>query len=538
MPADLWRVGAAALPIAVLLAGLLVLHWRGAQAGVAALAVTVVVAAAAFAVPAPTLGVALWRALALSLHVLYIIWAALLLYEIADGVGAIRSIGDAVAHLTEDHVLQLLIIGFAFTSFLQGVAGFGVPVAVTAPLLIGLGFQPLEAAAIPLVGHAWAVTMGDMASSFQALRAVTGLPARQLGIWIAGLLGLASVATGFAVAHVHAGTRPFRRAFGAILALGVAMGGTQLLLAVSQHWIIASFGAGMVGLAVSMGLARLARRRGPGYFGLLPEWPPREGRREPPRPAPPATPAMSFHLAFLPYYTLIAVVGAATFITPLNRLLGAMSVTFRFRTIQTGLGWTTEGDVFHIAVLGHPGALLLYTALVSVALYRIAGRAVPDWRSVWRNVAAQGVSTTIAIVSLAGVAVIMAYSGMTFLLARGLTALVGPLFPLLAPLLGLLGTVITGSNTNSNVLFGALQRDAARLLRMDPVLMAALQSAGGALGSMVAPAKVVLATATSGLAGQEGRVMRITARYALLLTGLLGLLGLLLQTVLTVHSPR
>src|SRR5438093_168002 len=247
MPAEWWRVGAATLPLVVLLVGLLWLHWRGTQAGIIALAVSAAVAAIAFAASPAVLGIALWRAIALSLHVLYIIWAALLLYEIADKIGAIRSIGTAVAHLTEDHVLQLLIVGFAFTSFLQGVAGFGVPVAVTAPLLIGLGFQPLEAAAVPLVGHAWAVTMGDMASSFQALRAVTGLPPRQLGIWIAALLGIASVATGFAVAHVHAGTRPYRRAFGAILVLGVAMGGTQLLLALSQHWIIASFGAGMVG---------------------------------------------------------------------------------------------------------------------------------------------------------------------------------------------------------------------------------------------------------------------------------------------------
>ena len=123
----------------------------------------------------------------------------------------------------------------------------------------------------------------------------------------------------------------------------------------------------------------------------------------------------------------------------------------------------------------------------------------------------------------------MAYSGMTFVLARGLTAAVGPLFPLLSPFLGLLGTVITGSNTNSNVLFGALQRDAARLLQMNPVLMAALQTAGGALGSMVAPAKVVLATATTGLAGREGPVIRITARYALLLTALMGFIGMLVQ---------
>src|SRR5439155_76229 len=406
MPAEWWRVGAATLPLVVLLVGLLWLHWRGTQAGIIALAVSAAVAAIAFAASPAVLGIALWRAIALSLHVLYSIWAALLLYEIADKIGAIRSIGTAVAHLTEDHVLQLLIFGFAFTSFLQGVAGFGVPVAVTAPLLIGLGFQPLQAAAVPLVWHAW---------------------------------------------------------------------------------------------GVSMGLARLARRRGPGYLGLLPAWPPPQGRREPPRPAPPAGAEMSFHLAFLPYYALSGVVAVATFIPPLNRLLDAVAVSFHFGTAQTGLGWTTESGAFHIPVFGHPGALLLYTSVLAVLLYRVAGRTVPDWRRLWRQVAVQGVPTTMTIITLVGVATVMAYSGMTFVLARGLTAAVGPLFPLLSPFLGLVGTVITGSNTNSNVLFGALQRDAARLLQMNPVLMAALQTAGGALGSMVAPAKVVLATATTGL---------------------------------------
>src|SRR2546430_1725874 len=412
MPAEGWSVGAAALPLAILLVGLLGLHWRSTQAGIIALAVSAAVATIAFAASPAVLGIALWRAIALSLPVLYIILAALPLYQIAGKIRAIRRYG---------------------------------------------------------------------------------------------------------------------RAFGAILVLGVAMGGPQLLLALSQHWIIASFGAGMVGLVVSMGLARLARRRGPGYFGLLPAWPPPHGRREPPRPAPPAGAEMSFHLAFLPYFALFGVLAVATFIAPLNRLLDAVAVSFHFGTAQTGLGWTTESGAFHIPVFGHPGALLLYTSVLAVLLYRVAGRTVPDWRRLWRQVAVQGVPTTMTIITLVRVATVMAYSGMTFVLARGLTAAVGPLFPLLSPFLGLLGTVITGSNTNSNVLFGALQRDAARLLQMNPMLMAALQTAGGALGSMVAPAKVVLATATTGLAGRGGALGCQPARLALFLTVLMGIIGMVVQ---------
>jgi lactate permease len=309
------------------------------------------------------------------------------------------------------------------------------------------------------------------------------------------------------------------------------MGGTQLALALTQHWIIASFGAGMVGLVVSMGLARLARRRA-GYFGLLPEWPPPGGRREPERPAPSSVPEMPFQVAFLPYYTLIAVVALATFIRPLNVLLEQVRLDVTFPAVTTRLGWTSEAAAFDLAIFGHPGALLLYTTVLAAGIFRIMGRRVPPARTLWKQTADQGVPTTVTILALVGVAMVMSYSGMTFLLARTLSGAVGVLFPLVSPLLGLVGTVITGSNTNSNVLFGALQRDGARLLNMDPVLVAALQTAGGALGSMFAPAKVVLATATTGLAGQEGRVMRITARYALAMTAALGLLGLVLQLVL------
>src|SRR5256712_444310 len=435
MPAEWWRVGAAALPLIALLVGLLILRWPGVRAGLVALVATLVLAATVFATSPGILAVALWRAVALSLNVLYIVWAALLLYQVTDSTGAIKSIGDAVAHLTEDHILQLLIIGFAFSSFLQGVAGFGVPVAVTAPLLIGLGFDPLEAAAIPLVGHAWAVTMGALASAFQALLAVTGLPAQALATWIAILLGLASAAA------------------------------------------------------------------------LM----------------------MPFRFAFLPYYLLIVVVTLVGLVPLVARVLDGWMVSIAFPRTATGLGWITAGDRFQFLPLGHPGALLLYTTMMTVVAFRLLRRRPPEWRTVWRESTAQGIPTSITILALAGVAMVMTYSGMTFLLARGLTRLVGPLFPFLSPFLGMLGTIITGNNTNSNVLFGVLQRDAARLLQLDPVRMAALQTAGGALGSMVAPAKVVLATATTGLAGQEGRVIRITLPYAILLTALMGIIGLLVQ---------
>jgi lactate permease len=512
MAVDPWHVLLSAVPLVVLLVGLLGLGWSGTRAGVVALVVAVALAVAAFAMPIGAAVVALWRGVAVSLDVLYIIWAALLLDRLADGAGAIRSIGNTVSRLTDDPVWQLLIIGFAFSSFLQGVAGFGVPVAVTAPLLLGLGFSPLVASAVPLVGHSWSVTLGSMASSFQALRAVTALPPVGLGFWVAILLGIAGVATGFAVAHMHGGWAACRRGFLGILVLGVVMAATQLFLAMTRQWTVSAFAAGMVGLVLSMALARWSRggrpvaNNGAGQ-GLSPA------------------------LAFLPYYTLIAVVALATFVAPLHDLLNQRAVPFSFMATDTGRGWHMNAATFRIPPFGHPGGLLLYTVLLTALLFRRRGIALPAWGQVWTGVSRQGLPTTWTLLLLSGVAMVMTYSGMTFLLARGLAGLFGPVFPLISPFIGAVGTVITGSNTSSNLLLGALQRDGARLLGVDAVLIAALQSAGGALGSMLAPAKVVLATATTGIGGQEGRVMRVTLRYAIVLTGGLGIIGLLLTLV-------
>ena len=525
---------AASLPLALILVLMVRLRWGGAKAGPAGALVAALGAVFFFGADATVLGVAAWKGVILSVYVLYIIWPALLLYHVVEGAGAIRSIGVGVAALTEDHILQLLILGFAFSSFLQGVAGFGVPVAVVAPLLIGLGFPPVQATAVPLVGHAWAVTMGDLASSFQALLAVTELPARALGLWTAIFLGIACVATGFCVAHMHAGFRPIRRCLGAIVVLGLSMAMTQLILAYLEYWILASFGAGMVGLAVSLLLARLSRGEHPTWIGLFPAWPSPWGRRTPHRdiPAEFTKGEMGFHLAFSAYYVLVLIVTAATLIPPLHLVLKSVEPVFRFPRTVTALGWETEASHYALSIFGHPGAFLVYTAAVAWGIYRATGHwAKGEWRVVLRRTVAEGVPTSIGVLCMVVMAMVMSYSGMTVLLARGTIGVAGGVYPVLSPLVGLLGCFMTGSNVNSNVLFGALQRDIAVLLGKNPAVIAALQTTGGALGSMIAPAKVLVACATAGLQGKEGEVMALVLRYCLPMTLIIGLLGWVLLSV-------
>jgi lactate permease len=519
---------AASLPLALILILMVGFRWGGASAGLAGALSSAVIAWILFGAGPEVLRVAGQKGTALSFHVLYIIWPALLLYHVVEASGAIRSIGTGVISLTEDHILQLLILGFAFSSFLQGVAGFGVPVAVVAPLLMGLGFPPLQATAVPLLGHSWAVTMGDLASSFQALLAVTGLPPFPLGLWTSAFLGVSCVATGFAVAHLHAGLMPIRRCLGAIFALSLSMALTQFVLAYLQIWILASFSAGMVGLAVSLLVAKFSRGEFPSLFGLFPVWPSPWGRRTPHREISRDfhRTTMSFHLAFSAYYALIVIVLAATLIPGLHKRLAALLLKLHFPATETSLGWETEPSEYSLSLFSHPGAYLLYAVLAAWGIYNVAGH----WKrgtmlSVVRTTVRHGTKTSIAVVFMTVMAMIMVYSGMTFLLARGLVSLAGDVYPILSPFVGVLGCFMTGSNTNSNVLFGVLQRDSALLLGKDPIIMAALQTAGGALGSMVAPAKVLVACATAGLQGKEGEIMRLTLKYCIPMTLLVSLLG-------------
>jgi lactate permease len=517
----------AALPLALILLLMVRRRWSGAKAGFAGVLCAGGIGVIHFGADADVLLVATAKSVALTFHVLYIIWPALLLYHLVETSGAIRSIGAGVSSLTEDHILQLLILGFAFSSFLQGVAGFGVPVAVVAPLLIGLGFPPLQATAVPLLGHAWAVTMGDLASSFQALLAVTALPAYPLGLWTALFLGLSCVATGFCVAHLHAGILPIRRCMGAILALSLAMALTQFFLAYMQYWILASFCSGMVGVGFSLLVARLSRGEYPNLLGLFPAWPSPWGRRTPHREIPRLSrTGMSFHLAFSAYYGLVVIVMVATLVPSLRENLTALTTSINFPGTSTSLGWKMAPSKYDLRVLEHPGAYLLSATVVAWIIYRVAGFwEEAQWRQVLSWTVRDGLPTSLGVLFMVVMAMIMAYTGMTFLLAQGTITVTGQAYPIVSPFVGLLGCFMTGSNTNSNVLFGVLQRDIAALLGKDPVVLAALQTTGGSLGSMVAPAKVLVASATAGLQGKEGEVIRCTLKYCLSITLCIGLLG-------------
>ena len=503
-------------PIAAVLVLMVGFRWGGKKAGPVGWLVAVLVAWLRFGAGLEVLFYSQVRGLLLTLYVLYIIWMALILYRVVDEAGAIRVIGQGIARLTAEPTMQLLLLAWAFSSFLQGVAGFGVPIAVVAPLLIGLGFAPVVAVAAVAIGHSWSVTFGDIASSFQALIAATGLAGEQLAPWSAAFLGVACFGCGLAAAWVLDGWHSVRKSWPALAIMGTVMAAVQAVLAMSGLWNLAGFGAGLAGLATGAAVARLPRYR----HAQQQEAPLLEGAGKARRPMP-------LLLALAPYLCLVVVVAAAELWPWLHEMLNEIQIQVRFPEVQTSYGWTTPAGLGRtISVFGHAGALLAYVSLIWYVVYRWAGYYGPGvTRRILRQTVRSGVPSSIGIATMVGFAVAMDNSGMTQILARGLAEIAGPLYPLVAPFIGLLGAFMTGSNTNSNVVFAPLQQQAAGLLQISAAVILAAQTTGGSLGSMIAPAKLIVGCTTAGLAGQEGDVLKRTILPGLLIAALIGVLA-------------
>jgi lactate permease len=505
----------ALLPVVVILLLMLGFRWGGSKAGAVAWLCAVLIAYFAFGAAPRLLAYTQVKAILLTIDVLYIIWSALLLYHIANEAGAILIIGQKLQALTSDRTLQGLLLGWLFASFLQGMGGFGVPVAVTAPLLVGLGFTPVQAVVMACLGHGWAVNFGSMATSFQTMLAVTNLPPELLAPDAAILLGLASFACGALVAFVAGGWKGLRRTLGVVAVLSAVMGTTQYFLATHGIWSLGATGGAMAGLLVAFPLTR------------LPAFHPRNGNHGKPAsvdapviPAP-AEPGVkrSLPVALSVYAVLVVLAFSMNLIPFLNHLVDSVQFTLPFPSLETTFGFMNPAENGRkINLFGHPGAILLYSSIIAYLVYGRAGYFKPGaLRRILDRVVKGAVNSSLGIIAMVGMAVVMSHSGMTNLLAQGMSASFGrTVYPFVAPFIGALGAFITGSNNNSNVLFAVLQMRTAELLSLSVPLILGAQTAGGSLGSVIAPAKVIVGCSTVGLGDNEGVVMSKMMAYGLI----------------------
>ncbi len=509
-----WLLAAAPLmAVLILMAGF---RWGAVKAGAVGWLMAMAVAAARFGAGAEVLFYAQGRALLLTLDVLYVVWGAMLFFQVTEQAGALRAIGRDLPRLTADPVMQALLLAWVFASFLQGVGGFGVPVAVVAPMLLSLGVPPLLAVVLPSLGHGWAVTFGSLGLSFQALIAATGLPATELAPWSAFLLGVMCIFSGAAVAQARDGWRGLRQGGPAVLIVGATMAVVIYSVATSGLWTLGSTAASIAGMGVAVVLTRLPRYRAPV-----------EAVEAANATANPGGMALPWALAC--YATLIVVTVAIKGVPAIEDALSQVELTFTFPETRTALGWVTAaGPGRRIAVFAHTGAVLVYASALAFLLYRLKGFYPANAaRRVLAGTSKRAVNASLGILALVGMAVVMETSGMTNALAQGLSQSVGPaIYPVVATAIGALGAFMTGSNTNSNVVFAGLQMQTAQLLGLGVALVLGVQTASGAIGSVLAPTKLIVGASTGGMSGREGEVLRATLTGGVVLLAILAAVGL------------
>ena len=431
----------------------------------------------------------------------------MLLFHIANEAGAVQIIADSLMKITSDRTMQGLLLGWLFVSFLQGMGGFGVPVAVTAPILVGIGFTPIQAVLMASLGHGWAVNFGSMATSFQTMIAITGLPGEYLAHDAALLLGLSALICGALVAFVASGWKQMLKSLPVIALLSVVMGVVQYLLATNGIWTLGATGGAMVGLAVGILILQLPiYKNNHAETGQV-----QAGSQVKQQP--------SLIAALSAYAILVVLAFTFNLIPEVKEFVNQLKIILPFPELQTSLGWITPaGNGRAIRVFGHPGAILFYSSLISYFIYKRLGYyKTGAKRRILKNVTKGAIKSSLGILSMVGMAIIMSHCGMTNLLAKGLSQSFGKTFyPAMAPFIGALGAFITGSNNNSNVLFAVLQMNTAEYLGLSIPLILGAQTAGASLGSIFAPAKVIVGCSTVGLGNQEGMVIGRIIAYGMI----------------------
>ncbi len=495
----------AASPILVVIILMLGFRRSAAAAGMAGWLAAIAIAAVRFGAGLSLLVYAQGKAILFACHVLYVIWMALFFYETLKQGGAFDAISARLPGYVTDRTLQALLLACAFAGFIEGVAGFGVPSAIVAPMLVAAGYAPLAAAVMASIGEAWAVTFGGLGNALLAMATASHRTAAELAPASALMLGIACFGGGLAVLWVTGGAKALRHNFVPYFVIAFVISGVEYALALTPFLPLAVLGAGFAGViaAILLGLFRPSTPAGSRPAAAIP------------------SDLMPLGLALVPFLVLVVIVVLSTVVAPVNQVLNSVIIQFQFPEMRTALGYTTPAGLGRtISIFGHIGALMGYTTFLTLAVF-LWRRRFPDGlaltlRTIGQATVKRALPTTLGIIAMVAMAITMDHAGMTLALAHGVSQIAGAAFPLASPFIGALGAFMTGSNVNSNVIFTSLQQTTAQLLKLNPVVILAAQTTGGAVGGAFAPAKVILVCSTVGLTGQEGKALK-----AILICGLL-----------------
>ncbi|OIN99845.1 MAG: lactate permease [Desulfovibrionaceae bacterium CG1_02_65_16] len=503
----------AAVPLIILFIMLAVMRKPGHQAAFISTAAAILLSIFVWGMPTKLAINATLFGTAFGLFpIVWIVITAIWIYNMTVESGEFEIIKNSLASITEDRRLQAIFIAFAFGSFIEGTAGFGTPVAITAAMLVGLGFNPLYAAGICLIANTAPVAFGAIGIPIVVAAKVTDIDMNHISAIVGRQLPFLSVLVPLWLSVTMSGFKRSMEILPAILVAGVSFAGTQFVMSNFHGPYLPDIASSIVTI-VALG-------------AFLKVWKPKHVWHFADEPASACTVTKCDYSmgevlrAWMPYIILAFMV-LLWGLEPVKKVLDSF-VQFKIqwpglhdlviKTAPIVAKDTPYGAVFNLNLLSAGGTAILFSGLLSVLI-------IPGY-SLGKAFACLGRTTyqlrypIVTIAMILGLAMIMNYSGMSSTLGLAFTA-TGSWFPFFAPILGWLGVFLTGSDTSSNALFGALQKTTAQQIGVDPALCVAANSSGGVTGKMISPQSISVATAASNMVGREGDIFRFTLKHSL-----------------------
>jgi len=546
----------ALLPLLTIFVLLGVLRWKAHWAGLASLLVAILVAVAAYRMPVGLAVLSATQGAVFGLFpIMWIVFTAIWLYQVTVISGRFEDLRAAFHLSSDDPRVQAIIIAFCFGGLLEALAGFGAPVAITGVMLMALGFSPIRAAVVVLLANTAPVAFGAIGTPIITAGTLTGIPYQEIGAYVGRQTPLLAFIVPLLLVLLVDGMRGVRQTWPVALAVGVTFAVAQFLssnyLSVELTDIIAAL-AGLVAAVLILrvwtprgGDEAAARLHGEYQAEMRDGSDVTDGGVADPSgggvQTQTAKQALSAHsagltrgrilMAFFPYLLVIVVFSLAKLWKPLSTFLAGQDVKIPWPgldgNVLSSAGKPVTSTVYTFQWLSSPGSLLLICGFIVALVYRVPiGRALAELGAT--AVKLRWAFLTVALVL--ALAYVMNLSGQTITIGTWIAG-TGAAFAFLSPILGWLGTAVTGSDTSANALFATLQQTAAQQAGLDPTLLVAANTSGGVVGKMISPQNLTIAATSVGIVGRESDLFRKTVLWSI------GLLAVLCVLVFLQSTP-
>jgi lactate permease len=454
--------------------------------------------------------------------IMWIVWNAIWIYKMTEETGHFAVLRRSVSTISDDQRIQAVIIAFSFGALLEALAGFGTPVAITGIMLVAIGFQPMKAASVALVANTAPVAFGAIAIPIVTLAGLTDLPKEDLGAMVGRQTPFLALFVPLILVGMVDGWRGVRAVWPAAMVGGLTFAIGQFACSNYVSVELTDIVASLLSIGCMVAFLRVWH----------PEEPLETGRFERPIIAGAAVHDAAMEdavrrregtgpdskgdiaRAFAPYVIIIAVLSLAQW-GPIKDLLakGATEFDWPGLNILNAKGEAPSAVTYKLNYLPAAGTLLLFSGLLTMVALRLSpGRAL----RVYGRTLDQLKWATLTVMAVLGLAYVMNLSAQTITIGTWIAG-AGGVLAFFSPIIGWIGTAVTGSDTSSNSLFGVLQATAAQKAGIDPTLLAAANSSGGVLGKMISPQNLAIGAAVCGLAGREGDLFRRVIGWSILL---------------------